>query len=139
MTINKKNYWILAAIFMVAKICIHLFSAGVYELHRDEMLYFNMGSHPASGYLTVPPITGMLAFVVKSVFGWSVIGLRLLPALFGVATLYLVARFIYEMKGGITAMPAQSTFTENNETCPNPLPFTKATFSWHPTSLLPNL
>lgn len=104
MTINKKNYWILAAIFMVAKICIHLFSAGVYELHRDEMLYFNMGVHPASGYLTVPPVTGMLAFVVKSVFGWSVIGLRLLPALFGAATLYLVARFIYEMKGGITAL-----------------------------------
>jgi len=101
---NKKNYWILAAIFMVAKICIHLFSAGVYELHRDEMLYFNMGSHPAFGYLTVPPVTGFFAFVVKSVFGWSVIGIRLLPALFGAATLYLIARFIFEMKGGITAL-----------------------------------
>jgi MFS family permease len=101
---NQKNYWILAAIFMVAKICIHLFSAGVYELHRDEMLYFNMASHPAFGYLTVPPVTGILAFVVKSVFGWSVAGIRLLPALFGAATLYLVARFIFEMKGGITAL-----------------------------------
>jgi len=89
---------------MVAKICIHLFSAGVYELHRDEMLYFNMGSHPAFGYLTVPPVTGIFAFVVKSVFGWSVIGIRLLPALFGAATLYLIARFIFEMKGGITAL-----------------------------------
>ena len=104
MTINKKNYWILAAIFMVAKICIHLFSANVYQLHRDEMLYFNMGSYPAFGYLTVPPVTGFLAFIVKSVFGWSVIGLRLLPALFGAATLFLVARIIYQMKGGITAL-----------------------------------
>ena len=104
----QNNYWILAAIFMVAKICIHLFSAGVYELHRDEMLYFNMGSHPAFGYLTVPPVSGFFAFVVKSVFGWSVAGIRLLPALFGAATLYLVARFIYDMKGGITALVVAS-------------------------------
>lgn len=101
---NQKNYCILAAIFMVAKICIHLFSAGVYELHRDEMLYFNIGSHPAFGYLTVPPVTGFSAFIIKSVFGWSVVGIRLLPAILGAATLYLVARFIEEMKGGITAL-----------------------------------
>ncbi len=105
---NQKRYWILAAIFMAAKICIHLFSAGVYELHRDEMLYFNMGSHPAFGYLTVPPVTGFFAYVVKSVFGWSVTGIRLLPALFGAATLYLVARFIREMNGGITALTVAS-------------------------------
>lgn len=103
-TIERNKYWFTASLFIVAKICIHLFTAGVYELHRDEMLYFNMGSHPAFGYLTVPPVTGILAFVVKSVFGWSVIGIRLLPAFFGAATLYLVARFIYEMKGGITAL-----------------------------------
>jgi len=110
MKLNKeqKNYWILAAIFMAAKLCIHLFSAGVYELHRDEMLYFNMGSHPAFGYLTVPPVTGIFAFVVKSVFGWSVTGIRLLPALFGAATLYLIACFILEMKGGITALVVAS-------------------------------
>jgi len=105
---NQKNYWILAAIFMAAKLCIHMFSAGVYELHRDEMLYFNMGSHPAFGYLTVPPVTGIFAFVVKSVFGWSVAGIRLLPTLFGAATLYLIACFIREMKGGITALVVAS-------------------------------
>jgi len=105
---NQKNYWILAAIFMAAKIGIHLLSAGVYELHRDEMLYFNMGSHPAFGYLTVPPVTGILALIVKSVFGWSVLGIRLLPALFSAATLYLVARFIFEMKGGVTALVVAS-------------------------------
>ena len=111
MEINQKNYWILAAIFMAAKLCIHLFSAGVYELHRDEMLYFNMGSHPAFGYLTVPPVTGIFAFVVKSVFGWSATGIRLLPALFGAATLYLIARFIFELKGGtIALMVASITF-----------------------------
>jgi len=107
-TIERNKYWYTATFFMVAKLCIHLLSAGVYDLHRDEMLYFNMGSHPAFGYLTVPPVTGFLAFVVKSVFGWSVIGIRLLPALFGAATLYLIARIIQEMKGGITALVVAS-------------------------------
>lgn len=33
----------MAAIFMAAKLCIHLIVCTNYELHRDEMLYFNMG------------------------------------------------------------------------------------------------
>jgi hypothetical protein len=105
---EQKNYWILAAIFMVAKICIHMFSAGVYELHRDEMLYFNMGSHPAFGYLTVPPVTGLLAFLMKSIFGYSVFGIRLIPAMFGVATLYLIAKMVRELGGRIFALSIAS-------------------------------
>jgi hypothetical protein len=52
---EEKKYWMLAAIFMAANLFIQLLTAGGYELHRDELLYFNMGSHPAFGYLTVPP------------------------------------------------------------------------------------
>ncbi|GAB1452529.1 hypothetical protein MASR2M47_25850 [Draconibacterium sp.] len=100
----SRNYWIMAAIFIAAKLSIHLFASCNYELHRDEMLYFNMGSHPALGYLTVPPVTGFLAFLVKNIFGYSVFGIRLIPALFGAATLFIIAKTVKELGGGITAL-----------------------------------
>ena len=105
---DQKNYWILAAIFMAAKFCIHLFTFFGYELHRDEMLYFNMGSHPSFGYLTVPPVTGWFAFLIKNIFGHSVFGIKLIPALFGAATLFIVAKTVRELGGGILALSIAS-------------------------------
>ncbi len=81
----------MAVIFMAANLCLHLLVSTNYELHRDEMLYFNIGSHPAFGYLTVPPLTGLLAFLVQHIFGYSVFGIRLIPAIFSTATLFVVA------------------------------------------------
>ena len=105
---EQRNYWILTAIFIAAKLCIHLITSVNYELHRDEMLYFNMGSHPALGYLSVPPITGLLAFLVKNIFGFSVFGIRLIPALFGAATLYIIAKTVRDLGGGIFALSLAS-------------------------------
>jgi MFS family permease len=105
---EKRKYWILAAIFMAAKLCLHLFTFSGYELHRDELLYFNMGSHPAFGYLTVPPVTGWFAFLVKNIFGHSVFGIKLIPALFGAATLFIVAKTVRELGGGILALTIAS-------------------------------
>jgi hypothetical protein len=105
---EQRNYWILAAVFMAAKLCIHLFTFSGYELHRDEMLYFNMGSHPAFGYLTVPPVTGWFAFLIKNIFGHSAFGIKLIPALFGAATLFIVAKTVRELGGGILALSIAS-------------------------------
>jgi MFS family permease len=105
---EEKKYWMLAAIFMAANLFIQLLTAGGYELHRDELLYFNMGSHPAFGYLTVPPVTGWFAFLIKNVFGHSEFGIRMIPALFGAATLFIVAKTVRELGGGIFALSIAS-------------------------------
>ena len=105
---QNRKYWIMAAIFMAAKLCIHLIVSTNYELHRDEMLYFNMGSHLAFGYLTVPPLTGFFAFLVKTIFGYSVFGIRLIPALFGTATLFIIAKTVKEVGGEILALTIAS-------------------------------
>lgn len=108
---NKKvnTFWLVTILFMAAKLTLHLLTSTNYELHRDEMLYFNMGSHPAFGYLTVPPVTGFFAFLVKNIFGYSVFGIRLLPALLGVATIYILAKMIKDLGGSLLALIIAAT------------------------------
>jgi hypothetical protein len=91
-------------LFIIAKLCLHFFTNTNYELHRDEMLYFNMADHLSFGYATVPPVIGFLAFIVKSIFGYSVFGIRLIPALLGAASLFVIAKIIRELGGGILAL-----------------------------------
>jgi hypothetical protein len=56
--LNVSNYWIAAILFVIIKLFLHLLTNTNYELHRDEMLYFNMGDHLSFGYVSVPPVTG---------------------------------------------------------------------------------
>jgi hypothetical protein len=98
------RYWIISILFIIAKLCLHFFTYTNYELHRDEMLYFNMADHLSAGFATVPPVIGILAFVVKSIFGYSVFGIRLIPALLGAASLYIIAKIIRELGGSILAL-----------------------------------
>lgn len=108
---NKKinTFWLVTFLFIAAKLALHLLTSTNCELHRDEMLYFNMGDHLAFGYLTVPPVTGFLAFIVKLVFGYSVFGIRLVPALFGAATLFVIAKMVRDLGGGILALTIAAT------------------------------
>ena len=43
-------------------VAIHLIFSYNLEFHRDELLYFSLGQHPAFGYATVPPLTGWVAW-----------------------------------------------------------------------------
>ncbi len=103
------KYWVVASLFIIAKLCLHLFTNTNYELHRDEMLYFNMADHLSLGYATVPPVMGFLAFVVKTIFGYSVFGIRFIPALLGASSLFIVARIVKVSGGGILALVIAST------------------------------
>ena len=68
------------------------------------MLYFNMADHLSTGYATVPPVIGFLAFVVKSIFGYSVFGVRIIPALLGAVSLFIIAKIVRELGGGLLAL-----------------------------------
>ncbi len=107
--INLSNYWLLTGFFIITKLCLHFFTNTNYELHRDEMLYFNMADHLSFGYATVPPVMGFLAFFVKTISGYSVFGIRLIPALMGAASLFIIAKIVKESGGGIMALVIAST------------------------------
>lgn len=51
-----------------------------YEFHRDEFLYFAMGDHLRLWRMDFPPFIAIVARVSRALFGDSLTGLRLAPA-----------------------------------------------------------
>ncbi|TAN15767.1 MAG: glycosyltransferase family 39 protein [Chitinophagaceae bacterium] len=98
--IRKNGLIVLMALFILALHLI-LINSG-WELHRDEYLYLMQGNHLAWGYPAVPPTIAFLGFICK-LFGYSVFIIRLIPALFGAFTVYMIGRIVIEMKGGYFA------------------------------------
>src|SRR5208337_4272733 len=96
---NKKSFWFLTLSLAIFKLLVHLCVVSNYELHRDEMLYFTMGSHLSWGFASTPPFISFLAFIVKSTFGYHEVAVKLIPALFGAFIVVLIALFIKEMGG----------------------------------------
>jgi hypothetical protein len=91
--------WLLA----IAKFLFHLLTAGRYGIFRDELYYLACSEHLDFGYVDQPPLIALIAWVARHVFGESLIGLRLLPALAGAATVWLTGKLAREMGGGVFA------------------------------------
>lgn len=97
--LERVRFWQVAVLLVVIKLGLHVGAYGQYALHRDELLYFNQGEYPGFGNPTVPPFIGWVAFLVKSLFGHSVFGVRLLPALLGGLTIVLLAKIVETLNG----------------------------------------
>ncbi|MDC8105139.1 glycosyltransferase family 39 protein [Chryseobacterium sp. PTM-20240506] len=98
----KKSYLILF-VFIIAKFILqYLLINPEYELHRDEFLHIDQGDHIAWGYLSVPPVSSWVAWLIK-ILGRSVFWVRFFPALFGALTIVVVWKIIEELKGGLFA------------------------------------
>jgi hypothetical protein len=93
------SFWLIAIGFVLVKLLIHFLTSTTYELHRDEMLYFAQGLHPAFGYLSTPPFIGFLAFLIHGFLGYSEFGIKLFPALAGAGSFIIIALFVKEFGG----------------------------------------
>lgn len=87
----------------LANSSIHLLFYNTLGFHRDELLYFSLGQHLSAGYASVPPFTGLVAWIVINTMGYSLLAVRLLPALFSGLYLLVGAGIAREMKGGTYA------------------------------------
>ena len=72
---------------------------GNLEYHRDELLYFSLGQHPAFGYATVPPMIGWIAWVMQNIFGYSLFAVRIFPAIMSGVMVFLVSAIAKELGG----------------------------------------
>lgn len=88
---------------MAAKAGVHLTTNlfTPYEFHRDEFLYFAMGEHFHLWRMDIPPAIAALSVLVRGLFGDSLVMIRMVPALFGVATVLIAALLVRELGGGI--------------------------------------
>lgn len=83
-----------------AKLLLHLLTVARYGIFRDEMYYLACSQHMAWGYVDHPPLTVLLAWIARHVFGESPLAIRLLPALAGAALVWLNGKLARDMGGG---------------------------------------
>ena len=98
---NYKKY--LIPLLCVFNVALHLFSMRYLEFHRDELLYFSLSNHLDLGYASVPPFISWMAFLMKSIFGFSMFSVKLLPALLSGTFVYLGSRIAKELGGDFYA------------------------------------
>ncbi len=99
-----KTRYLLLTFFIIAKFIIQYFAIDpVYELHRDEFLHLDLGRHLAFGYTSVPPITGLISFLIN-LFGNSVFWIKFFPSLFGALVIYVTWKTVEELKGSLFAL-----------------------------------
>ncbi|GAC1598806.1 MAG: glycosyltransferase family 39 protein [Acidimicrobiales bacterium] len=101
--------WAPVGAISAAGIVFHLATASLYGLHRDEYYYLAAGRHLAWGYVDQPPVTPMLYRLAESVFGTSMLGLHVFPALIGALTVFLAVLLAREMGGGPVAQTMTAT------------------------------
>src|ERR1051325_138926 len=84
----------------LAKFVFHLLTANRYGIFRDEFYYLACSEHLDWGYVDQPPLIALIAWIARHIFGESLYGLRLLPAIAGGATVWLTGKLTAEMGGG---------------------------------------
>jgi len=90
----------------VIKLLLHLVTnaMGGYGYFRDELYYLACTEHLDFGYVDQPPFSIYVLAVNRLLFGDSISALRLLPALTGAATVFLVGLIARQLGGGKYAM-----------------------------------
>jgi len=82
----------LLIILVILKLALpYILQSFSYEPHRDEFLYLEQGHHMAWGYMEVPPVLSVFAWLTHA-FGDGMFWIKLWPSLFGAATFIVAGR-----------------------------------------------
>jgi hypothetical protein len=74
-----------------------------YQPQRDEFLYLAEGHHLAWGFMEIPPLLSVFAWI-SNLFGESIFWLKFWPSLFGALTYILVGKIILSFGGKVFAL-----------------------------------
>ncbi|MEH0156964.1 glycosyltransferase family 39 protein [Limibacter armeniacum] len=98
---NKRTIILLGIILLKFLLQFMLISPE-FDLHRDEYLHLDQANHLAWGFLSVPPLTSWISYIIQ-LLGNSVFWVKFFPALFGALTILTVWETIRELKGNLFA------------------------------------
>ena len=94
-----KPYWSIILVLAIVKFTLpFLLQSPIYELHRDEYLYYEQGQHFALGYLENPPLLSWLG-MISSWLGGSAFWIKFWPSLFGTLTVIITCLLTAELGG----------------------------------------
>src|SRR5512143_2866765 len=89
----------IIGILAAVKLLVHLATATNYGLFGDELYFLAAGEHLAWGYVDMPPLTAAQAWLARTLFGESVFGVHLIPALLGAGLVLLTGLLVHELEG----------------------------------------
>ncbi|SCY90531.1 glycosyltransferase family 39 protein [Flavobacterium caeni] len=98
----RKTVLLLAFVF-VKFVLQYVLVDAQYDLHRDEYLHLDQGHYLAWGYVSVPPFTSWVSWIIFAL-GGGVFWVKFFPALFGALTLVVVWKAIETLKGDTFAL-----------------------------------
>ena len=91
----------ILVLLALARVLLQVFTNGEYGFHQDELVTMDMAlTHLAWGYVAWPPVTPFLARLSLSLFGLSVIGLRVFAVLAEGVVMLLAGLMIRDLGGG---------------------------------------
>ena len=78
----------------------YLLTARGYGYFRDELYYLACAQHLGFGYVDQPPLVAVITAAARTLFGTSLLAIRLLPGVAGAVTVWLAARMARRLGGG---------------------------------------
>src|SRR3954451_8345077 len=111
--INRRSRGSQIVLLLAAgNLLFHLLIANRYGIFRDELYYLACAEHLDAGYVDQPPLIAFIAWIARHLFGESLLGLRLIPALAGAVTVWLTGKLARDLGGGAFAqgLAALATF-----------------------------
>ena len=106
---GAKNGWSSGTLFgatailvylALAKLLLHLLTAGNYGYFRDEFYYVVASERLDLGYVDFPPFVVLVTAATRAVLGDSLVALHFLPALAGAIMVVLTGLMARELDGG---------------------------------------
>jgi len=91
----------LAILFAIAAAVtlLHVFTNNRYGFHRDELQFLSDARHLDWGFVPYPPFTPLVERIGLSLFGLSMVGLRLFSVLAQAAVILLAGLMARELGG----------------------------------------
>ena len=99
----KKTDRLILLLAFVKLVLPFLLQSSYYEPHRDEFLYLSEGQHMAWGYMEVPPLLSVFAWLTH-VLGGGMFWIKFWPSLFGALTFIVTAKIIVSLGGKAFAL-----------------------------------
>ncbi len=93
-----REVYAVAAITLLLHLVTNLVTP--YGIQRDEFLYFAMGRHLRLWRMDFPPFIAIASEIQRFIFGDSLVGLRIVPAVASTLTVLLAGRLTRELGGG---------------------------------------
>lgn len=99
----QKGIRLLYVLALIKLVIPFFLQHSVYQPHRDEFLYLAEGRYPAWGYMEVPPLLSVFAWITNHL-GAGMFWIKIWPALFGALTFLLVGKIILSLGGRTFAL-----------------------------------